>query len=109
MSHLNNNIVFLTNNIVNIAHKHNKPVSVCGEVAGDPASALALAGMGADSLSMSVGGLPRVKLAIRSFTQQQLENLSTQELAMEKAEDIRLIFNQALEQAGVGRLVRTGK
>jgi phosphotransferase system enzyme I (PtsP) len=95
--------------IVNIAHKHNKPVSVCGEMAGDPASALALVGMGVDSLSMSVGGLSRVKLAIRSFTQQQLENLSTQALAMEKAEDIRLIFTQALEQAGVGRLVRAGK
>ena len=95
--------------VVQVAHKYNKPVSVCGEMAGDPASALALVGMGVDSLSMSVGSILRVKLAIRSFTHKQIEQLCSKAFEMEKVEDIRLLFNDALNQAGVGGLVRAGK
>jgi len=95
--------------IVEVAKKHEKPVSVCGEMAGDPASALMLVGMGVDSLSMSVGSLLRVKLAIRSFTQAQIEQLCVTALAMESAGEIRLLFNEALENAGLGGLVRAGK
>ena len=94
--------------IIKVAHEHNKPVSVCGEMAGDPASALVLAGLGVDSLSMSTGSLSRVKLAIRSFTIKQIEGLSAEALAMEKAIDIRLFLNQMLEQAGLARLSRAG-
>ncbi|MDH5766783.1 MAG: phosphoenolpyruvate-protein phosphotransferase PtsP, partial [Gammaproteobacteria bacterium] len=77
--------------------------------AGDPASALLLTGMGVDSLSMSVGSLLRVKWVIRSFTRKQAEQLLSQALLMEKAADIRRLLNQALEQAGLGGLVRAGK
>ena len=95
--------------VVSIAHKHNKPVSVCGEMAGDPASALVLVGMGVDSLSMSVGSLLRVKLAIRSFTQKQIVQMCSKALEMEKVEDIRLLFSNALDHAGIGGLLRAGK
>ena len=95
--------------IVNMAHKHNKPVSVCGEMAGDPASALALVGMGVNSLSMSVGSLLRVKLALRSFTQKEIKRLCSKALEMESVGDIRLLFDEALDHAGIGGLVRAGK
>ncbi|MCL4316069.1 MAG: phosphoenolpyruvate-protein phosphotransferase PtsP, partial [Gammaproteobacteria bacterium] len=54
--------------VVEGAHRNKKPVSVCGEMAGDPAAALLLLGMGVDSLSMSVASLPRVKWMIRNFS-----------------------------------------
>jgi phosphotransferase system enzyme I (PtsP) len=95
--------------IVDVAKKYDKPVSVCGEMAGDPASALMLVGMGIDSLSMSVGSLLRVKLAIRSFTKTQIEQFCSRALAMESAAEIRLLLNEALENAGLGGLVRAGK
>ena len=95
--------------VVNIAHKYNKPVSVCGEMAGDPASALVLVGLGVDSLSMSVGSLLRVKLAIRSFTQKQIKHMCSKSLEMESAGEIRLLVNEALERAGIGGLMRAGK
>lgn len=41
------------------------PVSVCGEIAGDPVFAGLLLGMGADSLSMASSVLPEVKYFIR--------------------------------------------
>jgi phosphocarrier protein FPr len=40
-------------------------LSVCGEMAGDPASALALVGLGLRSLSMAAPSLPAVRRAIR--------------------------------------------
>jgi len=92
--------------IVDVAHQYDKPVSICGEMAGDPASALALVGMGIDSLSMSVGSLLRVKLAIRSVSRQLTQALLRQALTMEKTEEIRALFNQVLEQAGLARLIR---
>lgn len=97
------------NQIVQVAHQYKKPVSVCGEMAGDPASALALVGMGIDSLSMSTGSLLKVKWAIRSFTLQQVKQLSAQALNMETVSEIRTLLNGALEQAGLGSLVRVGK
>lgn len=87
--------------VITIAHQHDKPVSVCGEMAGDPASALMLVGMGVDSLSMSVGSLLRVKSAVRCFTCQRLKQLVTQALTMEAANDIRTLFHDVIDQAGL--------
>ena len=87
--------------IITVAHRYNKPVSVCGEMAGDPASALMLVGMGVDSLSMSVGSLLKVKLSIRSFAYKQLKQLVTQALEMETANEIQSLFRGAIAQAGL--------
>ena len=88
---------------------NNTPVSVCGEMAGDPAAAILLLGMGIDSLSMSVAQLPRIKWVIRSFESEQARELLNQALDMEDAASIRSLMNNALENAGLGGLVRAGK
>ena len=87
--------------VIKTAHKYNKSVSVCGEMAGDPASALMLVGMGVDSLSMSACSLLRVKYAIRSFSHNRLKQLVSQASEMEAAEEIRLLFRDAIDQAGL--------
>ncbi len=95
--------------VVENAHRFGKEVSVCGEMAGDPAAAILLLGMGMDSLSMTVSGLPRIKWVIRSFTKQQAVTLLNEVLAMDDAHMIRQHLTQALEQAGLGGLIRAGK
>ncbi len=94
--------------VVEGAHRHKKPVSVCGEMAGDPAAALLLLGMGMDSLSMSVASLPRVKWMIRNFSRTEARRLLEQALALHDASDIRRHLQHALQQAGLGSLIRTG-
>jgi phosphoenolpyruvate-protein kinase (PTS system EI component) len=42
-----------------------RPVGVCGELAGDPAAALLLVGLGVEELSMAPALVPEVKAAIR--------------------------------------------
>ncbi|MDT8385514.1 MAG: phosphoenolpyruvate--protein phosphotransferase [Gammaproteobacteria bacterium] len=95
--------------IVDVSRRLDKPLSVCGEMAGDPASALALVGMGVNNLSMSAGSLLRVKCTIRAFSRQQASALVGEALAMERFSDIHQLFNNALIQAGLGGLVRSGK
>jgi len=90
------------------AHRFGKPVSVCGEMAGDPAAALALLGLQVDSLSMSVSNLPRVKWVIRSFAQAEAVDLLIQALELEGPRAIRALYNNVLEQGGLGGLVRAG-
>jgi multiphosphoryl transfer protein len=47
------------------ARAHGRWVGVCGELAGDPAAAVLLAGLGVTELSMAPGLIPEVKAALR--------------------------------------------
>ncbi|GAA3896853.1 phosphoenolpyruvate--protein phosphotransferase [Halomonas cibimaris] len=47
------------------ARRLERPISLCGELAGDPAGALLLMGMGFTGLSMNAPSLPKVRAAIR--------------------------------------------
>jgi phosphotransferase system enzyme I (PtsP) len=94
--------------VVEDAHSLGKPVSVCGEMAGDPAAVLALLGLGVDSLSMSVSSLPRVKWVIRSFTHNEARDVLMQAWEMDDPLAIRKLYNSVLEQGGLGGLVRAG-
>jgi len=95
--------------VVEGAHRHARPVSVCGEMAGDPAAALLLLGMGMDSLSMSASSLPRVRWAIRSVNQSLCRDLLEKALRMENATSVREMMEVALQEAGLGGLIRAGK
>jgi len=87
--------------VIKAAHLRGKPVSVCGELAGDPVGALLLLGMRVDALSMSPAVLARVKLVIRSFTLQRAQALLDEALEMEDGFSIHRLLNGALEEAGV--------
>jgi phosphotransferase system enzyme I (PtsP) len=94
--------------VIEGAHRQDKPVSVCGEMAGDPAGALALLGMEVDSLSLSPASLLRVKRVIRSFTQQRARALLDTALGLKEGFAIHRLLNGALEEAGVGEQPFTG-
>jgi len=83
------------------------PVSVCGELAGDPLGALVLLGFGIDSLSMSAGSLPRIKRVIRSVPLEHARRLAHEALDCERGEDVRQLLRDALRGYGLGSLVRS--
>jgi phosphotransferase system enzyme I (PtsP) len=95
--------------VIESARVHSKPVSVCGEMAGDPAAAILLVGMGIDSLSMSVSSLPKVKWVIRNMTRERAHEILSEVLLMEDAQAIRQHLNGILEESGMGGLIRAGK
>jgi len=97
------------NQVVDAGHKYARPVGVCGEIAGDPAAAILLLGMGVDNLSMTVAGLPRIKWVIRSFSYRDARLMLTKCLQFNSGKDTRKYLNATLESAGLGGLVRAGK
>ncbi|MEX0607462.1 MAG: putative PEP-binding protein, partial [Halofilum sp. (in: g-proteobacteria)] len=88
------------------AARHGKPVSICGEFAGDPMGALLLLGMGIDSLSMSAGSLLRIKWVIRSFSYEYAREIVARALQMEDGRTIRQMMVEEIDKAGVGGLIR---
>jgi phosphotransferase system enzyme I (PtsP) len=78
-------------------------------MAGQPAAAVLLLGMGIDSLSMHAANLPRVKWVIRTFSLEQAQALVAEALTFDSATEVRRYLNGALERAGLGGLVRAGK
>ena len=85
-----------------------KPLSVCGEMAGDPASAILLMGMGIDALSMASPSLPRVKRALRAFTRGFAQELLAAALSVEDAAEVHRLLEGAFEQRGLGSLLGGG-
>jgi phosphoenolpyruvate-protein phosphotransferase len=61
---------------VEAAERAGVSLSVCGEMAGDPAAALALVGLGVRVLSMSAASLPAVRRAIRDADSSSLADAS---------------------------------
>ncbi len=95
--------------VVDGARKQKTPVSICGEMAGDPMAALLMLGMGVESLSMASSSLARIKWVIRSFSRRRARSLLKKALQADNPQIIRRDLAQALEKAGLGGLVRAGK
>jgi phosphotransferase system enzyme I (PtsP) len=95
--------------VLEVAKEHDKPVSICGQAAGDPAMVLLLMGMGYSDLSMSASDLPRIKYLVRNFPRVQAQSLLDVASKMEKAVEIRRLLTRALIDAGLGGLVYAGK
>ena len=74
--------------IVAEAHRHKVPVSVCGEMAGDPIFAPLLLGLGIDGLSMSPAWLPSVKYLVRAMTMADAKALAAKALTMASPKEI---------------------
>jgi phosphotransferase system enzyme I (PtsP) len=95
--------------IVNGARTFGREVSICGEMAGDPMGVVLLLGMGVHSLSMGASSLLRVKWVIRSMSRTRAREILSIALECEDAACIRRLLLQALEDVGLGGLVRPGK
>ena len=79
------------------AHGAGRWVGVCGEMAGEPANAVLLLGMGVDELSMASYDLPRVKAAIRSVRAGAAEAVAREALLQSSAEDVKAVLHRALD------------
>lgn len=95
--------------IVAGAATYHRPVSVCGELAGNPLAAVLLLGMGVDSLSMSAGSLLKIKWVIRSYSRARAKSLLQAALRMTDARQVRELMEKSLDDMGLGGLVRPGK
>ncbi len=95
--------------VVEGGHAAGVEVSICGEMASDPLAIILLVAIGFDSLSMNSASLPRVKWVIRNISLANARKTLAEVLELEHAADIRLHLQKALEEEGLGSLIRAGK
>lgn len=95
--------------VVTLAQAEGKPVSICGEMAGDPGAAILLMAMGFDVLSMNAANLLKVKSVLRSISLAVAQDLLQQVMTMDDAQMIRSAVDLALYNAGVDRLLRSSR
>jgi phosphotransferase system enzyme I (PtsI) len=85
--------------IVEAARQADIPVSTCGEMAAEPATALMLVGLGVRELSMSPAAIPRVKAALRGCSAARLKEVADACLLLPTAEVIEARLREELSDA----------
>jgi phosphotransferase system enzyme I (PtsP) len=101
-------VLIALNQIVRTSKRCNIPVTVCGELAGEPSGALILMAMGYRKLSMNAHSLRKINWVIRNVSVKELEALLEEILSCAGPENVKKIVDQYLELKGLGGLVRAG-
>jgi phosphocarrier protein FPr len=89
-------VLRLVKETVDAASAHGRWVGVCGELAGDPAAAILLAGLGVTELSMAPALIPEVKAALRSVDHRDGRAAAETALDAEDAEAARALATALL-------------
>ncbi len=80
-------------------------MSICGEMAGDPAAAVLLMAMGFDSLSMNATNLPKVKWMLRQINLSKAKELLAQLMTNDNPQVISSSLQLALKNLGLSRMI----
>jgi phosphotransferase system enzyme I (PtsP) len=94
--------------IIDAAHQHDKSVSICGELAGDPRAAPLLVAMGFDQLSMNAGSLSVIKRVLSAFSRDELAQLMATLRPLRSAQEVVSVLDQALGDRGLDIFLRRG-
>ena len=95
--------------IVEGGHSAGVEVSIGGEMASDPLAVILLLAIGFDTLSINSSSLPRVKWVIRNLSIANSRKILADVMELEHSAEIRLYLQKALEDQGLGGLIRAGK
>ncbi|MBT0585376.1 phosphoenolpyruvate--protein phosphotransferase [Alteromonas oceanisediminis] len=87
---------------------HNTPVTVCGELAGEPGGAVLLVAMGYRKLSMNAHNLRKINWVIRNISVAEVEQLLPAVLACDLPADVFERVNKYLDNKQLGGLTRAG-
>ena len=81
-------ILRLIRGVVRESNRAGVPVSLCGEMAGDPLFTILLVGMGLSTLSMAASNIPRVKKIIRSISLADAERVKRRVMSFETEREV---------------------
>ena len=74
--------------VLQAAEKHNKPVSVCGQMSSDLRFIPLLVGMGLRHLSVTPQSIPRVKEVIRNLSVPEAQRIAQHACSLDLARDV---------------------
>jgi len=84
------------------------PLSLCGELASEPAGALLLFAMGYDKLSMNPHNIAKIKWVIRHVDFKEIKSMLAHVLTLTTSKQVHSYLNEQLEIFGLGGFVRAG-
>jgi len=96
------------NAIAEESSKYLVPLSLCGELASDPAGALLLLAMGYDKLSMNPHNIAKIKWVIRHVELQRAKTILSHAMSFTSAKQVHTYLREQLEVLGLGGFVRAG-
>ena len=96
------------NTLAKQSAEHLTPISLCGELASQPAGAILLLAMGYDKISMNGHNVPRIKWVIRHIAFEQAEQILEHTLTLTTAKQVHSYLNEQLEVLGLGGFIRAG-
>jgi phosphotransferase system enzyme I (PtsI) len=90
-------ILRLIRRVVEAGHDAGIPVSMCGEMAGEPFYSYALLGLGLDELSMNAAAIPRVKRILRKSVAYEAKEFAGELLLHATAAEIGRVLRKKVE------------
>ncbi len=81
---------------IDTAGQHNKPISMCGQMCGNPIYTMVLLGLGLRTFSAVPAAIPEIKRVCRSVSISQCQELAARILSLESARDVRTALREEL-------------
>lgn len=81
---------------IDTAGQHNKPISMCGQMCGNPIYTMVLLGLGLRTFSAVPAAIPEIKRVCRSVSIAQCQELAARILSLESARDVRTALREEL-------------
>lgn len=106
-SHLHPAVLRALTRLVQDCHRNEKPVSICGEMAGDPLSAVLLMAMGFNTLSMSSSNILRVRKTICHVPMSDAQELLAHVLKMDNPLMVKSWLEYYFRTHGLGDMVKS--
>lgn len=97
---LNPAVLRLIQTVTEVAKKANKPVTLCGEMAGDPQYIPLLVGMGLADLSMTPASLLEAKKIVRSIAHERWQLIAKKALGFSSVEEIAQLLSDQYDRIG---------
>lgn len=91
-------VIRLIDMAVRTANQYGRPISMCGQMCGNPLYTMLLLGIGLRSLSVTPSAIPEIKRVCRSVTIDACERVASQVRTLETARDIKTYLKEELSR-----------
>ncbi len=91
-------VIRLIRMAITTANEHNVPISMCGQMSGNPLYTMLLLGMGLRSFSVTPAAVPEVKRVCRSVTIEQCQNVAEYAGKLEGAREVKAYLKEELSK-----------
>jgi phosphotransferase system enzyme I (PtsI) len=91
-------VIRLIHMAVKSANEAGKPISMCGQMCGNPIYTMLLLGLGLRTFSVALNAIPEIKRVCRSVTIEHCEELAQRVLLLDNSRDVRNVLREEIQK-----------